>query len=131
MTGPVGLTQLRGYEERKAIDGLLDGADPEAFERTFGTPLRGGEAGGVEALIEAKTVTIARLMEIAPPGTTDPTPFLYDSTCFAAAALLGTAAVSHAFIKPLDVSALLETEAAKAKEAAAAASAVEQQGEGR
>ena len=39
--------------------------------------------------------------------------------------------IGHAFLKPLDVSALLEKEAEKAKEAAAAASAAEQQGEGR
>ena len=36
-------------------------------------------------LVDAKTVTIARLMDIAPAGTVDPTPFLYDTTCFAAA----------------------------------------------
>ena len=35
MTGPVGLTQLRGYEERKAIDGLLDGADPARSRATL------------------------------------------------------------------------------------------------
>ena len=105
VTGPMGLAALRGYEERKAIDGLLAEVDPTAFEQTFGAPLsisnaaaNGGHAEAVVAdssaaintLIEAKTITISRLVEMAPAGTQDPTPFLYDSTCFAAAALLGT-----------------------------------------
>jgi hypothetical protein len=33
----------------------------------------------VQELVEAHTVTISRLLEIAPLGTLDPTPLLYDT----------------------------------------------------
>uniref|UniRef100_A0A7S2GCQ9 Uncharacterized protein n=1 Tax=Octactis speculum TaxID=3111310 RepID=A0A7S2GCQ9_9STRA len=105
VTGPMGLAALRGHEERKAIHGLLQEADPAEFERAFGTSRLDSDA--VSTLIDAKTVTIARLMELAPVGTQDPTPFLYDSTCMAAAGLLGMAAVSHAFLYPPNVAELL------------------------
>ena len=49
-------------------------------------------------LVDAKTVTIARLMDIAPAGTVDPTPFLYDTTCFAAA---GESRVTSHELRPL------------------------------
>jgi hypothetical protein len=105
----MGLAELRGFEERKAMTSLLENVDPAAFERSFGCLLT--DSAAVSNLINAKTVTIARLMEIAPPGTQDPTPFLYDSTCFSAAALLGTAAISHYFLRAPDVTSLLEKEA--------------------
>ena len=43
----------------------------------------------VDALIEAKTVTVAKLMEIAPTGVLDPTPFLYDTSFYTIAAAIG------------------------------------------
>ena len=52
-------------------------------------------------LIEAKSVTIARLMEIAPVGTVDPTPFLYNSTMYAMAGMLSVALVSNALLRPV------------------------------
>ena len=54
--------------------------------------------GQLNELVEAKTVTIASLMQIAPPGTVDPTPSLYNSTMFAMAGLLAIALVSNAFM---------------------------------
>jgi hypothetical protein len=47
-------------------------------------------------------VTIAKLMEIAPPGTVDPTPSLYNMTMYLMAALLAVALVSNALMKPVD-----------------------------
>lgn len=38
--------------------------------------------------LQAKTLTIGKLMEIAPQGTMDPTPFIYDSTMYTMAGLM-------------------------------------------
>lgn len=37
---------------------------------------------------QAKALTIGKLMEIAPAGTVDPTPFIYDSTMYTMAGLM-------------------------------------------
>ena len=91
------LTYLRGAANREALEKLTVTVPPETFERTFGAPV-----GELDALVSAKTVTIARLMEIAPAGTVDPTPFLYDSTFYAMSGILGVAAVSNALITKVD-----------------------------
>jgi hypothetical protein len=41
-------------------------------------------------------------MEIAPAGTVDPTPSLYNLTMYLMAALLAVALVSNALMKPVD-----------------------------
>ncbi len=53
-------------------------------------------------MIEQKTVTIASLMEIAPPGTVDPTSGLYNTTMILMAVLLAVALVANAFMRPVD-----------------------------
>ncbi len=70
--------------------------DPGAFLARFGASV-----DQLELLIEQKTVTIARLMEIAPPGTTDPTSGLYNSTMVLMALLLAVALVSNALMRPV------------------------------
>lgn len=52
--------------------------------------------------------TISRLMEIAPAGTIDPTPFLYDTTCYFAAGLIAVSALANMAIRPLNVSKILK-----------------------
>ncbi len=47
-------------------------------------------------------------MELVPSETLDPTPFLYDSTCYAAAILMGVGMISNLLIKPIDVKATLK-----------------------
>jgi len=47
-------------------------------------------------------VNIARLMEIAPAGTPDPTSGLYNSTMVLMAALLAIALVANALMRPVD-----------------------------
>lgn len=37
---------------------------------------------------QTKALTIGKLMEIAPAGTVDPTPFIYDSTMYTMAGLM-------------------------------------------
>ena len=52
-------------------------------------------------LIDQKTVTISRLMELAPPGTVDPTPFLYDNSLILLA-IQTTALLTNWALKPVD-----------------------------
>jgi MFS family permease len=94
--GPSLLLMLRGSSERAAIDSLLKKVDPSKFQDTFGVPIN-----QAEQLISAKQVTIAKLMDIAPSGVTDPTPYIYDSTMYAMSGLMVLATISHALVRPV------------------------------
>eukprot|EP00536_Pseudo-nitzschia_multiseries_P002182 jgi/Psemu1/5050/gm1.5050_g len=50
--------------------------------------------------IDAKTVSIGRLLEVMPEGAEDPTPFIYDTTCYAAAGLTRVAWLANQAIWP-------------------------------
>jgi hypothetical protein len=52
--------------------------------------------------VSAKTVTIPRLLEIAPTGTLDPSPFIYNSTLYTMAGLVSVAAMLHFMVKPVN-----------------------------
>ena len=71
--------------------------DPGAFQAAFGAGL-----DQLQVLVEQNTVTIANLMEIAPPGTIDPTSSLYNTTMYLMAALLAVALVANALMRPVD-----------------------------
>ena len=104
--GPMGLAYLRSESYHSAIYDLLALIeDKAAFESAFGCSLNDTER--IETLIDAKTLSISRLMDIVPTGTVDPTPFLYDSTFYVAAGLMGTAFLSNLAIRPLDVKNVL------------------------
>ena len=94
--GPLAITSLRESATIKAIQDLVDKLDPALFQATFG-------AGKSElhSLVEAKTVTIAKLMDIAPVGTIDPTSGLYDQTMYLMAFLLIIAALANFLMKPV------------------------------
>ena len=51
---------------------------------------------------QSKTLTISKLLEIAPVGTVDPSPYIYDNTMYAMAGLMSIAAISHIMVKPVD-----------------------------
>ncbi len=95
--GPLALTTLRGQAERQAIDSLVAQVDPAAFATSFGAGVE-----QLDALISAHTVTIAKLVAIAPPGTVDPSSTLYSTTMFAMAGLLAIAFVANALVGPVD-----------------------------
>jgi len=95
--GPLAITSLREISVSKAIDDLMTKIDPAQFKAQFGAGI-----DQLETLIEAKTVTIAKLMEIAPPGTIDPTPNLYNTTMYLMAVLLFIALLANAFMHPVD-----------------------------
>lgn len=101
----MGLAYLRSYSYDNALQDLLhtvDVHDASAFERSFGVSISDKDA--IQTLTDAKTLTIEKLMELAPTGTVDPTPFLYDTTCYVAAGLMSVAALSNLAIRPLNLS---------------------------
>eukprot|EP00591_Stephanopyxis_turris_P002155 CAMPEP_0195530084 /NCGR_PEP_ID=MMETSP0794_2-20130614/32846_1 /TAXON_ID=515487 /ORGANISM="Stephanopyxis turris, Strain CCMP 815" /LENGTH=547 /DNA_ID=CAMNT_0040661505 /DNA_START=461 /DNA_END=2104 /DNA_ORIENTATION=+ len=101
--GPMGLAYLRASAVDDAIWDLLNTVDPITFQEKFGCAVEHSQP-----LITANTVTIARLMEICPQGTVDPTPFLYDTTCYVAAGLIGISALANLAITPLHASNKLD-----------------------
>jgi MFS family permease len=94
--GPVAITTLRARALDSALRDLAARVDPSRFRQAFGAGLE-----QLDALVAQKTVTIAKLMEIAPAGTIDPTPSLYNVTMYLMAALLAIALVANAFMKPV------------------------------
>lgn len=95
--GPFAITQLRQNSVDNAIHSLADKVDPARFQQAFGA---GKEQ--LQTLIDTNSVTIARLMEIAPAGTMDPTASLYNSTMYAMAGLLVIAFLANWGIKHVD-----------------------------
>jgi MFS family permease len=94
--GPLAITSLRQMSVTNAIQNLAAKVDPAAFAEKFGAPLT-----QLDQLVAAKTVTIAKLMEIAPDGTIDPTPSLYNTTMYCMAALLVVAFFANLLMKPV------------------------------
>lgn len=95
--GPLSITELRSYSLNSAINDLVAAIDPEVFIDKFGAPIE-----QLDQLVAAKTVTIARLMEIVPVGTVDPTPSLYNTTMYAMAGLLIIAFVANLLMRPVN-----------------------------
>lgn len=81
--GPLTITSLREHARNRSIDKLVSEIDPQLFTRTFGAGVE-----ELEQLVDSHTVTLAKLMELVPQGTVDPTPYLYNSTMYFMAALL-------------------------------------------
>ena len=97
LLGPLAITSLRQKSVTRAINDLVTTIDPQRFEEHFGAPL-----SQLDALVAQNSVTIARLMEIVPPGISDPTSGLYNSTMILMAVLLAGALISNALMKPVD-----------------------------
>jgi len=94
--GPLAITTLRENAVTKAIKDLVAKVDETRFVEVFGAGY-----DQLEVLVEAKSVTIAKLMEIVPPGTIDPTPSLYNQTMYLMAMLLFVALIANALMKPV------------------------------
>ncbi|MDP6650864.1 MAG: OFA family MFS transporter [Gammaproteobacteria bacterium] len=95
--GPLAITSLRENSIDNAINELMRTIDPAVFQAQFGAAV-----DQLEVLVAQNSVTISRLMEIAPAGTTDPTSGIYNSTMMLMAALLAIALVSNALMRPVD-----------------------------
>jgi len=102
--GPLAITSLREISVNNAIEDLIAKIDPAQFQSKFGAGI-----DQLDILVEAKTVTIAKLMEIAPAGTFDPTPNLYNTTMYLMAVLLFIALLSNAFMHPVDAKNHMKT----------------------
>lgn len=98
LVGPSTLVFLRNLAERKEIRALAAKCDPENFKQHFGVAF---DYFTLEKLIDSKAVTINKLLEICPPGTLDPTPFLYNSTMYVAAGIMSVSALSFALQRPV------------------------------
>ena len=96
LLGPFAITYLRDFSVKASIHDLASKVEPTAFETHFDAPL-----SNLEELIVAKTVTIGKLLEIAPPGTSDPTPNLYNITMLAMAGLLALASFANMAVRPV------------------------------
>lgn len=94
--GPLAITTLRESAVADAIRDLVLAIEPARFAATFGAGVE-----QLDTLVAAKTVTIAKLMEIAPPGTVDPTPGLYNETMYLMAVLLFVALLANAYMRPV------------------------------
>ena len=95
--GPLAITTLREHAVSKAINELVTKINPADFQRTFGAGV-----DQLNELVAAKTVTISKLMEIAPQGTIDPTSGLYNNTMYLMAFLLFIALIANARMHPVD-----------------------------
>jgi MFS family permease len=95
--GPLLITWLRESSINRAINKLVADIEPSAFLEKFGD-----SSENLSQLIETKTVTLSKLMEIAPAGTVDPTSGLYNTTMFTMAALLIIALVVNLLVKPIN-----------------------------
>lgn len=94
--GPLAITSLRESSVNSAINDLVSKIDPAAFQVQFGAGV-----DQLELLVAQNSVTISRLMEIAPAGTNDPTSSIYNSTMILMAMLLGIALVANALMRPV------------------------------
>jgi MFS family permease len=94
--GPVAIDSLRERAVDNAIADLVSRVDPNTFAATFGAGI-----DQLDTLVAEQTVTIAKLMEITPPGTVDPTSGLYNVTMYLMAALLAVALVCNARMRPV------------------------------
>ena len=97
------ITSLREHSVGKAVHGLALKVDPEVFRQTFGASI-----GKLDELVAKKSVTVSKLMEIAPEGTVDPTSSLYNSTMYAMAALLVIAFFANLAVHPVGEEHYLE-----------------------
>ena len=95
--GPLAITSLREISVSNAISDLINKIDPLTFQAKFGSGIE-----NAEQLIAAKTVTITKLMEIAPPGTIDPTSGLYNTTMYLMAVILFIALIANATMRPVN-----------------------------
>lgn len=96
LLGPTMLAFLRRRSEIDAMNELAPRIDPVTFKQQFGV-----SADNLQALIDNNVVSIAKLMQIAPPGTVDPSPYLYDTSMKTMAALLLVGFVNNATMQPV------------------------------
>ncbi len=94
--GPLAITSFRERALQGSLRDLASKVDPTRFAEQFGAPI-----SQLDTLIAQKTVTIGKLMELAPPGVADPSATLYNSTMYVMAGLLVVALVANLAVRPV------------------------------
>lgn len=92
----MGLALLRSHSYQIAVDNLLEAIgdhDASAFEHSYGVSIN--DESSIQKMVDAKTLTIEKLMELAPAGTVDPTPYLYNTTLYTAAVSIQLLSHAH------------------------------------
>jgi hypothetical protein len=120
LAGPPLFIYLRSLAEKKAVTELLTKVrtlsyhctlsprpsnlysfflqkiSPETFQSAFGAPIE-----SAMDLLASKTLSISKLLLISPPGTVDPSPYLYNDTMYALAGMMAVAYLSHSMVRPV------------------------------
>jgi len=94
--GPQIVANFREHSAEKSIWKLAEGIDDSAFHHAFGA-----DKSSIGDLIQSKTVTIPRLLELLPDSVQDPTPFLYDDAVLVMGAFSAVALASNLMLKPV------------------------------
>ena len=97
LLGPGIFSKFYSMEENKALLKLTDLVDSQKFVDAFGV-----SKNSIDTLIENKAVNIAKLLELCPDGTLDPTPYLYDPAFKTMGVVMGIGAIANLAIKPVD-----------------------------
>lgn len=97
LTGPIIFSKIHHMQENKAIIDLANKCDTNSFVEKFG-----GSIQNLNEMMDANIVSISRLLEICPPGTIDPTPFLYDPAFKIMGCALGVGALANFAITPVN-----------------------------
>jgi len=97
LLGPFMLLKFREYSEAQHVRDLIKIADPSRFEDKFGVPIT--EAS---RLLESKGMSLSKLMQVVPPGTIDPSPYIYNNALYAMSGLMALALISQASIRKID-----------------------------
>ena len=97
LLGPGIFSKFYSMQENKALLSLTDLADNEKFIDAFGV-----SKSSIDTLIENKAVNIAKLLELCPDGTMDPTPYLYDPAFKTMGVVMGIGALANLAIRPVD-----------------------------
>lgn len=71
------VTKVRDYSYTKHALAIAETCDDAAFASAFGAP-----KAEALSLVQSKVVTLPLLMRIAPEGTLDPSPLLYDDAFY-------------------------------------------------
>jgi len=84
------VSRVREYSYSKHALAIAETCDEAAFTATFGAP-----PAEAQSLIASKTATLPLLLTIAPEGTVDPSPLLYDDAFYTLAGFSALACVCN------------------------------------
>jgi hypothetical protein len=103
--GPKLATYFRQEAITESIHDLASKVSDETFLRLFAVG-----KDQIDLLIAQKSITIARLLEVLPPGTPDPTIYVYDKTMYVMAGLQALAFFSNLMVTPVPSSLHIKAE---------------------